>query len=225
MTFAGNLLHRSDRTTDRVPASSLHFPADSGDVRVVSLQQYNVGTTLTFKCLTVCLSLVWAVSISYILLLNTFPLRDMKDWLFPDYHSQMHEGYLTSVLMAWINARCVSFCLDRFWQRVEREPSLVTAFTMLTAFCFYLPLGVMGPLVTSKKFKESSQKAGRPLGPQLLSDTVTGSVRYLAWLTLTDISTYFTFQQAFTYHVSTTVYSTQYTVRRTIVTASLSSLT
>ena len=70
------------------------------------------------------LRLVWAVSISYILLLNTFPLRDMKDWLFPDYASQMHEGYLTSVLLAWINARCVSFCLDRIWGRVEPEQVL-----------------------------------------------------------------------------------------------------
>ena len=142
------------------------------------------------------------MSISYILLLNTFPLKDMKDWLFPDYYSQMHEGYLTSVLMAWINARCVSFCLDRFGGKVEREKSLVSGFIMLTAFCFYLPLGVMGPLVTSKKFKESSERPGRPLGLQLLTDTVSGSLRYLVWLCVTDISTYFTFQQAFTYHVS-----------------------
>ena len=148
-------------------------------------------------------SLVWAVSISYILLLNTFPLKDMKDWLFPDYASQMHEGYIVSVYMAWINARCVSFCLDRYWARVERETGLVEGFTMLTAYCFYLPLGIMGPLVTSKKFKESTVREERPLGSQLLLDTVTGFARYGLWLCVTDISTYITFQQAFTYHVST----------------------
>ena len=152
--------------------------------------------------MTDVLSLAWAVSISYILLLNTFPLKDMKDWLFPDYSSQMHEGYLTSVLLAWINARCVSFCLDRYWSRVERETSLVEGFTMLTAYCFYLPLGIMGPLVTSKKFKESTEREERPLGSQLLLDTVTGFARYGLWLCVTDISTYITFQQAFTYHVS-----------------------
>ena len=146
--------------------------------------------------------LVWAVSISYILLLNTFPLKDMKDWLFPDYNSQMHEGYLTSVLLAWINARCVSFCLDRQWGRVEREPSMGASFVMMTAFCFYLPLGIMGPLVTSKKFKESSEKDGRPLRFELLFDVIFGSVRYLVWMVVTELSTYFTFQQALTYHVS-----------------------
>ena len=45
----------------------------------------------------------------------------------------MAEGYLTSVLMAWINARCVSFCLDRYWGRVERETDLMAGFAMLTA--------------------------------------------------------------------------------------------
>ena len=147
--------------------------------------------------------LVWVVSISYILLLNTFPLKDMKEWLFPDYSSQMHEGYLTSVLLAWINARCVSFCLDRHWSRVERETSLVSAFIMLTAYCFYLPLGIMGPLVTSKKFKESTEREERALGSRLLLDAMFGFARYGLWLCVTDISTYFTFQQAFTYHVST----------------------
>jgi len=153
---------------------------------------------LTYLCNSTIL--VWAVSISYILLLNTFPLRDMKDWLFPDYSSQMHEGYLTSVLLAWINARCVSFCLDRLWGRVEREASLTSGFFMLTAFCFYLPLGIMGPLVTSGKFKECSEQAGRPLNFQLLFDVITGSARYLLWIAVTEMSTYITFQQAFTYH-------------------------
>ena len=64
---------------------------------------------------------MWAVAISYILLLNSWPLQDLKDAMFPDHASQMTEGYLTSVLLAWINARCVSFCLDRIWGRVEPE--------------------------------------------------------------------------------------------------------
>ena len=126
----------------------------------------------------------------------------MKDWLFPDYHSQMNEGYLTSILLAWINARCVSFCLDRYWGRVERETDLMTGFAMLTAYCFYLPLGIMGPLVTSKKFKDGAERAERPLGSELLVDTVFGFARYGLWLVVTDISTFIMFQQSFTYYVS-----------------------
>jgi len=144
--------------------------------------------------------LVWAVSISYILLLNTFPLKDMKDWIFPDQASQMYEGYLTSVLLAWVNARCVSFSLDRIWGKVEREQGLWEGILMLTAYCFYLPLGIMGPLITSKTFKECMSKDAPPLGFKLLFDALFGVARYMLWMCITDMSTYFVFQQAFTYH-------------------------
>ena len=144
--------------------------------------------------------LVWAVSISYILLLNTFPLRDFKDWIFPDHEGQMHEGYLTSVLLAWINARCVSFSLDRIWGRVEREESTLEGLTMLSAYSFYLPLGIMGPLVTSKTFKMSFQSDPPPLTLKLVWESLFGVGRYLLWLVVTDVSSYVTFQQAFTYH-------------------------
>ena len=145
--------------------------------------------------------LVWAVSISYILLLNTFPLKDMKDWIFPDHSSQMYEGYLTSVLLAWINARCVSFSMDRVWARVETETSVVSGLVMLTAYCFYLPLGIMGPLVTSKKFKEGITREAPPLSFSVIYDAIFGVTRYSFWLVITEMSTYLTFQQAFTYHV------------------------
>ena len=62
----------------------------------------------------------------------------------------MYEGYLTSILLAWVNARCVSFALDRLWGRTAPEPGLMAGLLNITAFSFYLPLGVMGPLVTSK---------------------------------------------------------------------------
>ena len=146
--------------------------------------------------------LVWAVSISYILLLNTYPLNELKDWIFPDHNSQMYEGYLTAVLIAWINARCVSYCLDRIWGRVEREEGVMSGLVMLTAYCFYLPLGIMGPLVTSKKFKDSFDREPSPLSFRLFFDAIFGAIRYFLWLCVTDISTYITFQQAFTYHVS-----------------------
>ena len=136
------------------------------------------------------------------LLLNFYPLKDLKDWIFPDQASQMYEGYLTAALIAWINARCVSFCLDRIWGRVKREEGFTSGLIMMSAYCFYLPLGIMGPLVTSKKFKDSFDREPSPLSIRFLSDAIFGTMRYFLWLCVTDISTYFTFQQAFTYHVS-----------------------
>eukprot|EP00092_Neocalanus_flemingeri_P032713 GFUD01035582.1.p1 GENE.GFUD01035582.1~~GFUD01035582.1.p1 ORF type:complete len:532 (+),score=158.44 GFUD01035582.1:59-1654(+) len=144
---------------------------------------------------------VWVVSISYILCLNMFPLKTMKDSLFPDHASQLYQGYLTSVLLAWINARCISFALDRIWYKVERE-TVVTSFLMLTAFCFYLPLGVMGPLVSSKTFKDSFAAPLQPLDRTLCVTVLSSCLRYGVWFTVTDVSLYFLYQQALTLHPS-----------------------
>ena len=89
----------------------------------------------------------------------------------------------------------------RIWGRVEREQSLISSFLMLSSFCFYLPLGIMGPLVTSKKFKDSHERAAPPLSLRLVSDAVLGVLRYCFWIMVTDVSTYFIYEQALTHHV------------------------
>ena len=89
----------------------------------------------------------------------------------------------------------------RIWGRVEREQSLISSFLMLSAFCFYLPLGIMGPLVTSKKFKDSHERAAPSLSLRLVSDVVLGVLRYCFWIMVTDVSTYFIYEQALTHHV------------------------
>jgi hypothetical protein len=48
---------------------------------------------------------VWAVAIGYILCLNLWPLNDFKEQLFRTESSQFYEGYLTSIVLAWMNAR------------------------------------------------------------------------------------------------------------------------
>ena len=144
---------------------------------------------------------VWVVAISYILCLNMFPLKTMKDSLFVDRASQYYQGPLTSVFLSFMNLRCVSFALDRIWNKVERE-TLVTSFLMLTAFCFYLPLLVLAPLVSSKTFKDSFEKTPQPLDKTFWVNILSQSLRYGLWFTVTDVSLYFMYQQAFTLHVS-----------------------
>lgn len=143
---------------------------------------------------------VWVVSISYILCLNIYPLKDFRNYIFSTENSQFYEGYLTSILLAWMNARCVSFSLDRLWNKVEPEDNFWSGYLHLTAYCFYLPLGVMGPLVSSRKFKESLTRTPQTLNKELGSFVVLQTLRYLLWFTVTDISLYFMYQQAFTLH-------------------------
>ena len=72
----------------------------------------------------------------------------------------------------------------------------------LSAHCFYLPLGIMGPLVTSRAFKQSFSRAPPPLSLQLVGEAGLGLARYGLWFLVTEVSTFITFQQALAYHVS-----------------------
>ena len=144
--------------------------------------------------------LVWLVAMLYILCQNTAPFTTIIDFMFPDRESKMFQGYLTSILMACMNARCVSFALDRILYKEKRE-TLLSSLLMLTAFCFYLPLSVMGPLVSSKTFKESFEKPAQPLNSGLCVTILLQSLRYAVWFFITEASMFFFYQQAFTLHV------------------------
>ena len=114
-SVAGCLFNIRNLSCDRILPSPLHLLVDLCYVCYIFIQQCNVSIDVTFRVIIIIffISLVWAVAISYILLLNTWPLQDLKNSMFPDHNSHMLEGYLTSVILAWVNARCVSFCLDR----------------------------------------------------------------------------------------------------------------
>ena len=146
--------------------------------------------------------LVWATAMSYIILLDYYPLKNIEDWIFSDTTSGRMERYLTSIFLAWVNSRCVSFSLDRIWGRVEREQGLVEGFLMLSAYCFYLPLGIHGPLVTSRTFKKSFTDEVPPLSSKIILHAVIGVLRYLLWTAVAEIFTYILFQGALKYHVS-----------------------
>ena len=144
---------------------------------------------------------VWVVAISYIFCLNIHPLRTMKESMFQDSASQLYQGPLTSVFLAVMNLRCVSFALDRILYKVERE-NVFFSFLMLTAFCFYLPLLIVAPQVSSKTFRESFEKPLHSLNYGFWVNVVLQCLRYGLWFIVTDVSLYFIYQQAFALHVS-----------------------
>lgn len=144
---------------------------------------------------------VWFSAIGYILCLNIFPLRNMKEFLFYDYELLAYEGYLTSVITAWINARCVSFALDRIWGRVSQEKTHLQGLLKLTAYCFYMPLCLMGPLVTSSCYEASLNQTPVSLHRSWWTNLVIQVLRYLLWICVTDISLYFLYQHSFSHHV------------------------
>ena len=147
---------------------------------------------------------VWLVAILYILCQGMAPFTTITDFMFPDTASKMFQGYLTSILMGFINARCVSFALDRILYKEKRE-TLITSLLMVTAFCFYLPLSMMGPLVSSKTFKDSFEKPAQPLNSGLFVTILVQSLRYAVWFFVTEASMFFFYQQALILHVSSII--------------------
>ena len=85
---------------------------------------------------------------------------------------------------------------------MSSDESAVTSFAKLTSYCFYLPTGVMGPLITYKKYHDSLSAAVRPLDRGWLRSALLQSYRYLLLFCVSDISLYFFYQQSLALHVS-----------------------
>jgi len=150
--------------------------------------------------LTRSVKLLWLSAILYVVAQDYQPFTDLKSYIFPTYESLLYEGYLTSVINAWINARCISFSLDRIWGEVKSDEGVLESFLKLTAFCFYLPTGVMGPLITYKKFEESLEATPKQMNKSWVLDAFIQSCRYLLWFCVTEASLFFFYQQLFSYH-------------------------
>ena len=93
---------------------------------------------------------VWAGAIAIIALNDHTVIKSFKEWAFED--SSFHVKYITHVIMFWINSRCVSFCLDHIWREVHEE-SRLWKWIQLIGFCFYLPIGIQGPLINYIDYK------------------------------------------------------------------------
>ena len=149
--------------------------------------------------------MVWVVAISYTLVQGMEPFNTIRQAMFSNKASQLQEAYLTSIFMASMNAKCVSFALDRILYKESKEKTLLSSLLMVTAFCFYIPLNMMGPLVTSQAFQTSFLKPAKPWSTGLLLRVLTQSLRYAAWFTVTEASLCFLYQHALTRHVSNTI--------------------
>ena len=97
---------------------------------------------------------VWGVAFGIILCNDTSVIGAFKKWSFEE--SDWFVVYITHVTMFWINSRSVSFCLDYIWNEipVDLRESRLVKFTKMTAFCFYLPNGIGGPLINYKDYYE-----------------------------------------------------------------------
>jgi len=79
------------------------------------------------------------------LLRHVFPLIEEANY---------RSSFVANVWIAWINSRCTSFCLDTIWSEDLRKRPMSTQMLHFSAYVFYLPVSVMGPIVNYDAFKE-----------------------------------------------------------------------
>ena len=93
---------------------------------------------------------VWGGAIAIIALNDHLVINSFKEWALEA--SNYHTYYIAHVIMFWINSRYVSFYLDHIWREVHEE-SRLWKWVQLIGFCFYLPIGIQGPLINYVDYK------------------------------------------------------------------------
>jgi len=69
--------------------------------------------------------IIWGASLGIIFMMNGDHMFGINDWVYAQ--SEWMIRYVTTVIMFWVNSRCVSYCLDNAWGDViEDETSSKT---------------------------------------------------------------------------------------------------
>ena len=139
---------------------------------------------------------VWGTAIAIIGLNDYAAIASFKEWAFED--SAFHTKYITHVIMFWINSRCVSFCLDHVWKEVNEE-SRLWRFIQLIGFCFYMPVGIQGPLLNYKDYKANLYGPVKEWTLERVKDLSSLLLRYAFWYCFVEAFLHFFYVSAFKY--------------------------
>ena len=60
--------------------------------------------------------------------------------------------YFSFRITFWVILRCVSFCLDNLWSKVNVENNCIWNFIKMVNYCLYIPLCFNGPLITYQAY-------------------------------------------------------------------------
>lgn len=144
---------------------------------------------------------VWTVALLIITFNDYGILGQMMAWAFEDSHWE--KKYISTVIMFWVNSRCVSYCLDNIWgDVVEETPSHFWNFIEMLSFCFYIPLCISGPLITFKEYKKGMYGKPQEWTMQRLRNTIFLIFRYTFWYFVTEIGLHHLYFSAFRYQPS-----------------------
>ena len=139
---------------------------------------------------------VWGTAIAIIGLNDYTFIAAFIEWAFKD--TTFYTRYMTHVFMFWINSRCVSFCLDHVWKEVKEE-SRLWKFIEIIGFCFYLPIGIQGPLLNYKDYKAGLYGPVQAWTVERVKHIFLLFIRYGFWYCFVEVFLHFFYVSAFKY--------------------------
>ncbi|XP_045778550.1 protein-cysteine N-palmitoyltransferase Rasp [Maniola jurtina] len=97
---------------------------------------------------------IWITSILLLFSYNSLKYK-YYFWSFLDYKDmQDEEVYLILFSVAWIELRCISYCLD-FVERKDGKSLKLDEIINMFSYILYLPLLYMGPIILYEEFENS----------------------------------------------------------------------
>ena len=110
--------------------------------------------TLQPVTLFALLLLTKSSTVIYLAALALIGFQEQFTWVLEhSYEPTMYrERYIGHVIYAWINARCLSFCLDYLWNEAPRANHVLGDFINMIAHAFYMPVAISGPIINYHVF-------------------------------------------------------------------------
>eukprot|EP00095_Tigriopus_kingsejongensis_P004127 maker-scaffold122_size333723-snap-gene-2.43 protein:Tk04127 transcript:maker-scaffold122_size333723-snap-gene-2.43-mRNA-1 annotation:"protein-cysteine n-palmitoyltransferase rasp" len=156
----------------------------------------------TFACLQLrSAKLIYLVCLLCIALIDYWPMNYLRVISFEP--TDYKERYIGSVTYAWFNARCLSFCLDHIWDHVPTETSRMKGFVNMLAYCFYLPVGIGGPIINYEAFHHGLSNEPRAWTFATCQCVLKSCARYLFWLAFNHFLLHFLYFSAIQFDADT----------------------
>lgn len=149
--------------------------------------------------------LCWTMSLSFLVLLNQPLGNAVKDFI---VIADTREEYLMAVTIAWINCRCLSFCMVQCEKAVAAEAPKASkqpthcvpdSLVHLFAYCLYFPVLFSGPLIMYDDFERDLCHPTLTWTWNRVLLTAVNVVRYTFWFTFNEVILHYAYLSALHY--------------------------
>lgn len=108
-------------------------------------------------------AIVWITSILLLASYNTLKFKYFFWYLLDHDDLQDEEVYLLMGCIAWIELRCISFCIDYIDNKSSKNIPKSQSFLNMLSYVIYLPVLYLGPVILYEEFEKSFNCPLQPL--------------------------------------------------------------